>query len=198
LPNQNDFEYDEDYEDLPPDQARELLIARLIAYKQFKNVAAALGTRMESEGRMHTRQSGIESEFLTILPDYLEGVTLQDLGDICAKLAARREIFLLEAEHIAARPVPVETRIEQLTERLSKKGRLTFEDLLEDSRDAVTVVVTFLAMLELFHRGMIDIEQIEQNGKIDLNWRNPEDWTPAVAVVEETPVDSYLAAQNDN
>ncbi|GHT79152.1 segregation and condensation protein A [Actinomycetota bacterium] len=196
LPQQIEFDYDDEYEDLPPDQARELLIARLIAYKQFKNVASALGTRMETEGRMHIRQSGIETQFLSVLPDYLDGITLDDLGDICAKLAARREMFLLEAEHIAAKPVPVETKIEQLTERLSKKGSLSFDDLLEGNRDSVTIVVTFLAILELFHRGMIDLEQAEQNGQIDLKWRDPEQWAPAVATETADPVDDYLSSKN--
>jgi segregation and condensation protein A len=195
LPQESDYEFDDEYEDLPPDQARELLVARLIAYKQFKNVAAALGTRMESEGRMHTRQSGLEPRFLNVFPDYLEGITLKDLGDICAKLAARRELFLLEAEHIAAKPIPVETCIEQLTARLSQSGSLTFADLLDNRRDIVTVVVTFLAILELFHRGMIDLEQAEQNGDIDLRWREPEKWAPAST---DAPIDIYLERQNQS
>ncbi len=100
LPDASDYEVDEEFEDIEPEQAREILISRLIAYKQFRNAAAALHSRMENEGRMHARQAGLETPFLSVLPDYLEGVNLENLALICASLAARREEFLLEARHI--------------------------------------------------------------------------------------------------
>lgn len=194
LPDASDFEVDEEFEDIEPDQAREILIARLIAYKQFRNAAAALGSRMENEGRMHARQAGLETPFLSVLPDYLEGVNLENLALICAGLAARREEFLMEARHIAARPIPVESRLEDMGTVLSLRRTMTFSDLLESRSDSVYVVVTFLAMLELFHRGMIDIEQEEQGGTITLNWIDKENWAPAPPLPEEepSPVDEYL------
>lgn len=194
LPDASDFELNEEFEDIEPEQAREILIARLIAYKQFRNAAAALSSRMENEGRMHARQAGLEEPFLSVLPDYLEGVNLENLALICASLAARREEFLLEARHITARPMPVEGRLEEMGLELSRRRTATFSELLDERRDSVFVVVTFLAMLELFHRGMIDIDQQEQNGTIVLTWIDKENWAPAPPLPEEeeSPVDAYL------
>ena len=77
---------DDDLEGLDPDEAREVLIARLIAYKQFRGAAAALAARSEAESRMHPRTVGADPEFLGLMPDYLEGITLRSLAVICADI----------------------------------------------------------------------------------------------------------------
>jgi len=195
LPNVSDFEFDpEEFEDIEPEQAREILISRLIAYKQFRNAAAALSSRRENEGRMHARQAGLEAPFLSVLPDYLDGVNLENLALICATLAARREEFLMEARHIAARPIPIESRLEEISELLSFSKKLAFSELLGGRRDATMVVVSFLAILELFHRGMIDIEQDGQSATITLSWIDEAHWAPAPPSPDDevTPVDEYL------
>jgi len=192
LPTDAQIDYDEEFEDISPDDAREILIARLVAYKQIKNVAGNLAARAENEGRMHARQAGLESRFLNLLPDYLEGVTLHSLAVICADLASRRELFLLEAEHIAAKPIPVETCLERIAERLERVRRLTFTQLLEDERNPVVIVVNFLAILELYHRGMIDLEQAEEYGDIAIAYRDPEDWAPAEIEEEDDAVIEYI------
>ncbi len=68
---------EDDLASLSPDEAREVLIARLIAYKQFRNAAAALGSRMEAESLMEPRTAGPDPEFMGLMPDYLEGITLR-------------------------------------------------------------------------------------------------------------------------
>ena len=81
---------DDDLADMDPEEAREVLIARLIAYKQFRGAAAALAARSEAEARMHPRTVGADPEFLGLMPDYLEGITLRGLAVICADLDSRR------------------------------------------------------------------------------------------------------------
>ena len=79
----DDDEFDEDLEELSAldgDALREVLIQRLIAYKQFKGAAAALGARMQAESRMHPRVAGPDPEFLGLMPDYLAGITLRGLA----------------------------------------------------------------------------------------------------------------------
>jgi segregation and condensation protein A len=188
-------DFGEDFDDLSPAEARDILIARLIAYKQFKNVAASLNARLESESRMYARQAGLESPFVGLLPDYLEGVTLHNLAVICADLAARREVFLLEAEHIAAKPLPVETRIDEIVRRLEHKKKLTFSALLaggDRAADATIIVVNFLALLELYHRGMIDLEQERQYGEIAIQYRDPSTWTPASPVDDGEELEEFI------
>ncbi|MCL1890429.1 MAG: segregation/condensation protein A [Coriobacteriia bacterium] len=206
LPSDNPVDYDEEFEDFSPSEARDILIARLIAYKQFKNVAASFGSRLESESRMHARQAGLEASFVGLLPDYLEGVTLRGLAVICADLAARRKTFLLDAAHITARPIPVEERLEVMARRLAAHRKMTFAQLIENSTDPMQIVVSFLAVLEMYHQGMIDLEQTEHQGVIDIVYRDKDDWAPAPDVEEpddvvveylETLVDDEDSEQDD-
>ncbi|MCL1847974.1 MAG: segregation/condensation protein A [Coriobacteriia bacterium] len=186
----------EELDDLTPAQARDILIARLIAYKQYKSIAASLNARLESEGRMFARQAGLESAYVGLLPDYLEGVTLHNLAVICADLAARREVFLLEAEHIASKPIPVETRISELISRLEKKKKLTFRKLLEDNSDPTFIVVNFLALLELYHRGMIELEQEQYDSDIKIQYLDPSKWAPAADLAPEVDANANTTSAN--
>ena len=163
-----DPEDEDDFAGLTPEQAREVLIARLIAYKQFRNVSASLAARMEAESRMVPRSAGPDPEFLNLMPDYLAGITLRSLAVICADLDSRRESLLLEAEHIAPHRIPISLTVASVDRQLRARGRMTFSELLDGQRSAETVVATFLAVLELFKRGIVDVRQSELFGEIDV------------------------------
>lgn len=161
---------DEDLAELSTEQTRDILVARLIAYKQYKNAAAMLGARLASAGRMHPRQAGLEPQFLNLLPDYLEGVTLSGLAVICADLAARRETFLLDAKHIASLPLSLEDRARSVRRQVFEQRRTTFAELVGETRDPAVIVVTFLAVLELYKRGVISMAQDEAFGTLDIEY----------------------------
>lgn len=160
---------DDDLEGLTADEAREVLVARLIAYKQFRNAAAALGSRMESEARMHPRVAGPDPDFLHVVPDYLEGITLRGLAVICADLDSRREGFLLEAEHIAPKRLPVALTVASVDRVTRSRGHLTFNELLDGERTPEQVVVTFLAILQLYKLGSVTLSQAETFGEIEID-----------------------------
>lgn len=167
LPRDEPIEIDE-FDDMTPEQARELLVARLLTYKQFKNVAGEFSARMESEARTHPRQAGLEEPFLKLMPDYLEGITLRGLAVICADLAHRREVFLLEAEHVASMPISLELHAESVVRTVRRRGRVTFNELLDGEWTAERFVVTFLAILELYKRGAVDLRQALLFGDIEV------------------------------
>ena len=161
-------EEDVDLEGLSPDEARELLIARLIAYKQFRSAGAALGARLEAEGRMLPRTVGPDPEFLNLMPDYLEGISLRSLAVICADIDSRRETFLLEAEHIAPKRLPVALTVASVDRLVRSMGHLSFSQLLDGDATPEVVVVNFLAILDLFKRGMVSVHQDELFGDIEI------------------------------
>nr|WP_075576597.1 ScpA family protein [Olsenella timonensis] len=161
-------EGDADLDGLSPDEAREVLIARLIAYKQFRSAAAALGARADAESRMLPRTVGADPEFLGLMPDYLEGITLRSLAVICADIDSQHETFLLEAEHVAPRRVPVALTIAAVDRLVRGRGSVTFSELLDGHDDPETVVANFLAVLELYKRGIVDVTQGELFGEIDV------------------------------
>lgn len=164
----------DELDDLSPEDAREILVARLLAYKQFKNLANELGARMESEARMHPRQAGIEDQYLKLMPDYLEGVTLHGLAVICADLLHRREVFLLEAEHVASMPIPLELHAESLVRRLKRDSTVMFSQLLGDDTSPEMLVVTFLSILELYKRNIASLRQDAVFGDIVVTLLDPE------------------------
>jgi len=165
----------DELDDLSPEEARDILVARLLAYKQFKNVAGELAARMEAEGRMHPRQAGLEPQFLGLMPDYLEGITLRGLAVICADLEYRREVFLLEAEHVASMPISLELHAESVRRQVRKHGRAAFSELVGDDPSPEVVVVTFLAILELYKRGLVDVKQDAQFGDIVITQLSEEE-----------------------
>ena len=165
LPKEEAY-FGDELDDLSPEEARDILVARLLAYKQFKSAASELSARMESVDRMHPRQAGLEQEFLGLLPDYLEGLTLRGLAVICADLLHRREIFLLEAEHVASMPISLELHAESVRRRIREFGSARFSELLEGNTTPEIVVVTLLAVLELYKRGFADVSQDDLFGEI--------------------------------
>jgi len=167
LPHEQPPELDE-FDDMSPEEARDLLIARLLAYKQFKNAAAELVARYESESRMHSRAAGLEEPFLRLMPDYLEGVTLHGLAVLCADLVHKRDVFLLEAEHVAAAPISLELHVEAVHRMLKTRARMGFRDLLAPGAAIEEIVVTFLAILELYKLGVLRLEQSEVFGEIEI------------------------------
>ena len=168
----DDDEDDEDLEELSTldgDALREVLIQRLIAYKQFKGAAAALGARMQAESRMHPRVAGPDPEFLGLMPDYLAGITLRGLAVICVDLDGKRQTFLLEAEHVAPHRVPLDLTVASVDRFTMAHQTCTFRELLDGDATTEQLVVTFLAMLELAKRGSLTLSQDEIFGTIQIN-----------------------------
>ncbi len=174
LPKAEVFIGDE-LDDLSPEEARDVLVSRLLAYKQFKNAAAALAQRMENEARQHPRQAGLETQFLGLMPDYLEGLTLRTLAVICADLEHRREVFLLEAEHVASMPISLELHAESVRSQVARAGRTAFSELVGADPSPEIVVVTLLAVLELYKRGLVDIVQEEEFSDIVITHLDAEE-----------------------
>lgn len=159
---------EDDLANLSPDEAREVLIARLIAYKQFRNAAGALASRMEAEGRMEPRTAGPDPEFMGLMPDYLEGITLRSLAVICADLDSRRQGFLLEAEHVAPKRMPIALTVAAVDRVTRNRPLVSFSELLDGDLGNQNVVATFLAILELEKRGSVVLSQERNFADIDV------------------------------
>ncbi|MBE6464171.1 MAG: segregation/condensation protein A [Eggerthellaceae bacterium] len=169
LPNDS-YELDEDVAALAPSEARDILVERLLTYKQFKNAAANLEFRYKDEANRFARLIGPGVEFANVMPDYLERVKLTDLSELAASAIARREAFLLESEHIAAKPIPVESFVKSIHGRIRDEKRIKFNDLVHDDTPVPVKVVYFLAVLELYKRGMVTMKQRKQYGDIDIRY----------------------------
>lgn len=162
---------EEEIAELAPNEARDMLVERLLEYKKYKNVALMLQAREETQARMHTRPFGPDVELTRdLMPDFLRGVPVETLAVLAAEAFARREIALLESEHIAAKPIPVEVHVRSMHYRIMSKKHLKFSEMLEPDAPRPLVVVTFLAILELYKRSMISMRQDAQFGDIDIDY----------------------------
>ncbi len=154
-------ELDGEFAELAPSEARDILVERLMEYKKYKNAAAVLHNRFIAEGRMHTRPFGPDATFLGLMPDFLAGVSVDALAYQAAAALARREVFLLESEHIAAKPIP---------QRIRNRKHLRFSELVGPETPKDVIVVTFLAILELYKRVMVRLAQDEAFGDIAIDY----------------------------
>ena len=169
LPHEEAEDAPEECEEMSASEMRDALVEHLLEYKKFKNAATALQGRFEAESRVHTRPFGPDRSFLTLVPDYLEGVKIERLGELCASCIARRDVFLLESEHIAAKVIPVETQVRTVFDRVCQRKRKVFDFISADDSPHL-IVVTFLAMLELFKRNMVCLKQDDLFGDISITY----------------------------
>ena len=163
-------ETDEEIAELAPSEARDMLVQRLLEYKQYKNAAAMLESREKAQARLHVRPFGPDPMFLQVMPDFLRDVPLESLAYLAAGAFARRETALLESEHIAAKPIPVEVHVKALHSRIRNRKTLRFSEIVNNDTPTPIVVVSFLAILELYKRAMVDIVQSETFGDIEITY----------------------------
>ena len=166
----------EDEEDLALLEARDLLFARLLQYRAFKQVAGVLDDRMTVEARRHPRSVGLEERFATLLPEVLIGLGLEELALLAARaMAPKPEPEGVGLAHIHAPAVSVREQAVVVVDRLRGSGTLTFRALAADAPDTMTRVARFLALLELFREGVVSFDQITPLGELGIRWTGQDD-----------------------
>jgi segregation and condensation protein A len=165
----------EDEEDLALLEARDLLFARLLQYKAFKQVAGVLERRLAGEALRHPRAVGLEDRFATLLPEVLIGIGLEQFAGIAAKAMEPKPILEISLQHIHAARVSVREQAAIVVDRLRRAGTITFRALCGDSPDTLTTVARFLALLELFREGAVGFDQVTPLGELTVRWTGAED-----------------------
>ncbi len=165
----------EDEDDLALLEARDLLFARLLQYRAFKQVAAVFEQRMAGEAMRHPRAVGLDERFATLLPEVLIGLGLEELATLAARAMQPRPVLELSLAHIHAPTVSVKEQATVVVDRLRRQGTMTFRALAGDSPDTLTTVARFLALLELFREGAVSFDQMTPLGELTVRWTGAED-----------------------
>ena len=160
----------EDEEDLALLEARDLLFARLMQYKAFKQVASVLERRMADESVRHPRAVGLEERFATLLPEVLIGIGLDQFAALAAKAMEPKPVLELSLAHIHAPTVSVKEQAVVVVDRLRRQGTMTFRALAADAPDMLTRVARFLSLLELFREGAVSFDQASPLGELTVRW----------------------------
>ena len=165
----------EDEEDLALLEARDLLFARLMQYKAFKQVAAVLEQRLATESRRVPRAVGLEDRYASLLPEVLIGLGLEEFAALAARAMQPKPEPELSLAHIHAPTVSVREQAQVVVDRLRRQGTMTFRALAGDSPDTLTTVARFLALLELFREGAVGFDQVSPLGELTIRWTGGED-----------------------
>jgi segregation and condensation protein A len=187
LPGDDDIDLDEE---LALWEERDLLLARLLECKTFKDAALALAALAHDAGRSYPRTAGLEDRFLVIAPDLLAGVTPDLLHDAFLQATAPKPVLRVEMEHVAPIRASVTDAVEELLDELPRIGRLTFRRLTESLVEKLEVVIRFLAVLELYKQGLVDLDQATSCGELTISWIGGEGdpsggaWMSALAGVD--------------
>ena len=149
-------------------EERDLLLARLLECKTFKDASHVLKTLTLDAALSYPRLSGMEDQFIGLLPDLLEGVSGEDLHEAFLRATAPKPE--LDLFHVTSVKLTVAETVEYLIEELPQMGRVTLRELTSAAVDRVEVVVYFLSVLELYKQGVIDLTQIATFGTLTIEW----------------------------
>ncbi|HET8615940.1 MAG TPA: ScpA family protein [Actinomycetales bacterium] len=171
----------EDEEDLALLEARDLLFARLLQYRAFKQVADVISDRMVEAGRRHARDVSLEPHFASLLPELVMSITPDQLAAIAARALAPKVVPTVGLEHLHAPAVSVREQAAVIVGRLRRQQSLTFRTLTSDADSTLVVVARFLALLELFRDGSVAFEQITPLGELTIRWTGSDAGDVAVS-----------------
>ncbi|MGA4959613.1 segregation and condensation protein A [Streptomyces lavendulocolor] len=167
----------EDEADLALLEARDLLFARLLQYRAYKQVADIFAERLESEGRRHPRTVGLEPHHAELLPDVVISIGAEGFAGLAVKAMRPRAEPQVYVEHIHAPLVSVREQAAVVVARLRERGEATFRELAGDAPDTLTVVARFLALLELYREKAVALDQEEALDELTVRWTGAQDVT---------------------
>jgi len=151
-------------------EERDMLLARLLECKTFKDAARVLEDLFALASLSVPRTVGMEDAFVELTPDPLKGITADKLRSAFLRVASAKPKPQVSVAHIHAAKISVTEAMGSLIDRLPHRGPTTFRSLTAKLTERIDVVVHFLAVLELFKQGMIDIDQVDSFGDLTVSW----------------------------
>jgi len=167
LPGKTDVDIDEE---LALWEERDLLLARLLECKTFKDAAGALARLAGLAGRSYPRTAGLEQPFMELAPDLLAGVTPARLHQAYLRATAPRPVPHVDLDHVAPIRASVADAVAELVEELPPLGRATFRRLTLGITEPLAVIVRFLAVLEMCKQGLVDLDQAANFADLHVTW----------------------------
>ena len=184
----------EDEEDIARLEARDLLFARLMQYKAFKDVSFWLNDQLSIESKRFARSVSLEPQFANLLPEVLLGLGPNELARLAAKAMEVKTIPSISLSHLHAPAVSVREQAGIIVERLRRVGATTFRSLISGVEVPV-VVARFLAILELFRESQITLEQESPLADLYIRWVGAEQGE--IELTDEFDSDTKLSLVKD-
>jgi segregation and condensation protein A len=160
----------EDEGDLALLEARDLLFARLLQYRAFKEIASIFNSRIDLNTKSFPRTVALEPHFAQLLPEVLIGVGAERFAAIAQRVLSPKVEQTLSIEHLHRPLVSVSEEAVKIVDSLRISGRTSFRSLISDADSTLVVVARFLALLELYREGVLRFEQVISLGELQVTW----------------------------
>jgi len=160
----------DDEEDLALLEARDLLFARLLQYRAFKEIASILSERILEQEKTFARAVSLDPVFAALLPEVLIGVTPERFAAIANRVLTPKTAPTLSVEHLHLPLVSVAAEALGVVSALRRHKTMSFRALVSDAANTLVVVARFLALLELFKEGSVRFEQVVALGELQITW----------------------------
>ena len=189
----------DDEADLALLEARDLLFARLLQYRAFKEIASIFNERIEREEKTFPRTVALEPHFAQLLPEVLIGVGAERFAAIANRVLTPKTAPTFSIEHIHRPLVSVAEEATRVVEHLRRSGRATFRALIEGAESTLVIIARFLSLLELYREGVVRFEQMVSLGELQITWVGTA--TGEIAVSDEfdqpvKPIDEVEDIEN--
>lgn len=165
-----------DAEDIALLEARDLLFARLLQYRAFKQASAWFRTQLESEEARHPRLVPLDAKFRNQTPELVWNVSASDFAAIATFAFAPREIPTIGLDHLHAPLVSIREQAAIVVSSLRSTGSRSFRELIAGVEESGVIVARFLAVLELYRRSAVSFTQAEPLGELNVQWVG-ESWS---------------------
>src|SRR5690606_8581418 len=165
----------EDAEDIELLEARDLLFARLLQYRAFKEVAASFAERLEGAVLRYPRTVPLEPSLSVLLPELVLSIGPEVLADLAARVIATKAPVTVDVSHLHCSQVSEREQAAVVADRLRRAGVTSFRALVANAGEPAVVIARFLALLELFREGAIAFDQVTPLGELTVRWTGSED-----------------------
>ena len=169
-------------------EERDLLLARLVECATFRDAGAWIAAALRAGESFHGRAVGLEDRFVDLAPDLLARVGVVDLARAAERIFAPRPVLQLDTSHVSPIRASVKDAIAEISATLESNKTLSFDDLCRDRPERIVVVVRFLALLELFKAGAVELDQVVSFGDITASWTGDVTPDEVMADAEEYTV----------
>jgi segregation and condensation protein A len=178
----------EDEEDLALLEARDILFARLLQYRAFKEIAASFQTMIEAADKAFPRVVALDPALAALLPEVLIGVGPERFASIAERVLTPKSPPVVAIEHLHMALVSVSEQSKLVVEALRHSKTMSFRSLCHDADSTMVVVARFLALLDLYRQGNLRFNQVIALGELQISWTGSDEGDVEVTDEFDIPV----------
>ena len=178
----------EDEEDLALLEARDILFARLLQYRAFKEIAASFQTMIEAADKAFPRVVALDPALSALLPEVLIGVGPERFAAIADRILTPKAPPVVAIEHLHMAMVNVSEQSKLVVEALRLSKTMSFRSLCQDAESTLVVVARFLALLDLYRQGNLRFNQVIALGELQISWTGSDEGEVEITDEFDIPV----------